>query len=76
MLEPRFDEHYTPERPNNKGGRNGAKEREKKWAKRFKKERRGALKEMRKDAKHFAGWVFLLLYLNIFNIFFNIFELN
>jgi hypothetical protein len=57
MLEPRFEEHYNPERPSIKG-RTGAtrqQQREKQWEKRAKRERRGAIKELRKDARHIAG---------------------
>uniref|UniRef100_A0A914HS59 G-protein coupled receptors family 1 profile domain-containing protein n=1 Tax=Globodera rostochiensis TaxID=31243 RepID=A0A914HS59_GLORO len=55
MLEPRFDERFNPERPSQYGTNDGTKAREKNWAKRARKERRGALKVLRKDARELAG---------------------
>ena len=66
MLEPRIDEHFNPERhgkgsgAHKFGGKDSAKERGQQWAKRARKERRGAIKELRKDARHLAGYVFII----------------
>lgn len=56
MLEPRFNDPSNPENTTNKNGKGkSAKENEKRWEKLARKERRGAIKELRKDARHLAS---------------------
>jgi hypothetical protein len=63
MLEPRFNDPSNPESSTNKNGKGkSAKENEKRWEKLARKERRGAIKELRKDARHLARFVFRIYY--------------
>jgi hypothetical protein len=53
MLEPRFDEHFNPE---NKGPERGKIVRQRNMARKLRKETRGAIKELRKDARFLSRY--------------------
>lgn len=57
MLEPKFEEDFDPERPRLKRdpSRKGPKAVQKKLAQQVKREKRGAIKELRTDAKYLSG---------------------
>jgi len=57
MLEPEFEEDFDPERPRLRKdpSRKGPKSEERKLTRILKREKRGAMKELRLDAKYLAG---------------------
>lgn len=57
MLEPEFEEDFDPERPRLRKdpSRKGTKAETRKMARVLKREKRGAIKELRLDSKYLAG---------------------
>lgn len=58
MLEPEFEEDFDPERPRLRKdpSRKGSKAEQKKLSQILKREKRGAMKELRLDAKYLARY--------------------
>ena len=67
MLEPRFEENFDPERPrtNRDPSRKGAAAEKKKLEHLVKKERKGAIKELRKDSRFLAKYGISHLFSNL-----------
>ena len=62
MLEPEFEEDFDPERPRLRKdpGRKGSKAEQRKLSQILKREKRGAMKELRLDAKYLARYFYII----------------